>query len=243
MAKIYTVASGKGGAGKSTFCANTASALEKLGKKVLLIDGDAGFRTLDLLLKVDSMVVYDWLDVLENRCKNEKSLLFYSDKIQLLPAPVEIPENFDAEAFKKLVYGYRDGYDFIFIDSPAGAGNLVCSYALLSDGCIELATPDEVSARGAEILGDTLIKRGFNGENLRLVINRYDSKAAKRGRQLSPDNMVDKTYIRLLGVIPEERELTFASLSEKELSPYSEAYEAFCNIAGRLCGKEIPLIL
>ena len=33
MAKIFTVASGKGGVGKSTFCANIALSLEKLNKK------------------------------------------------------------------------------------------------------------------------------------------------------------------------------------------------------------------
>ena len=65
MSKVFTVVSGKGGVGKSTFCANVAISLAGQNKKVLLIDGDAGLRSLDLLLSVDSMVVYDWLDIIE----------------------------------------------------------------------------------------------------------------------------------------------------------------------------------
>ncbi|MBE6804725.1 MAG: septum site-determining protein MinD, partial [Ruminococcaceae bacterium] len=53
MAKIFTVASGKGGVGKSTFCTNIAISLGESGKNVLLIDGDAELRSLDLLLGVD----------------------------------------------------------------------------------------------------------------------------------------------------------------------------------------------
>ena len=102
MAKIFTVASGKGGVGKSTFCANMALSLEKLNKKVLLIDGDVCLRSLDLLLSVDEMVVYDWLDVLENRCDKDKARLFFSDNIQLLPAPSEYPENMTCELFGSL---------------------------------------------------------------------------------------------------------------------------------------------
>lgn len=79
------MSSGKGGTGKSTFCANIARALSEESKTVLLIDGDAGFRSLDLLLGVDEMVVYDWLDVIEERCAPEKALLFCDDKIRLLP--------------------------------------------------------------------------------------------------------------------------------------------------------------
>ena len=81
MSKVFTVVSGKGGVGKSTFCANVAISLAGQNKKVLLIDGDAGLRSLDLLLSVDSMVVYDWLDIIENRCDHNKARLFFNDNL------------------------------------------------------------------------------------------------------------------------------------------------------------------
>lgn len=243
MAKIFTVASGKGGVGKSTFCANIALSLCEKGKRVLLVDGDAGLRSLDLLLGVDEMVLYDWSDILSGRCEPSKARLFYNEKLQLLPAPVEHPENLTIEDFKKILSIYDAEYDYIFIDAPAGTGELTRIYAQCAEECIVVATPDEVSARSACVAGNELMKIGVKEENLRLVINRFDKKAVKRGRLLNIDEVIDRTYIRLLGVVPEERDLMYASVSEKALSEYSEAKIAFNNIAERISGKEIPLYL
>lgn len=243
MAKIFTVVSGKGGVGKSTFCANIAMSLCEKGKKVLLIDGDAGLRSLDLLLGVDEMVLYDWADILNGRCDHIKARLFYNESLQLLPAPIEEPKNLTSEDFKKIIGLYNDEYDYIFIDASAGIGELTKIYAVCADECIVVATPDAVSARSAGVAGDELIKLGIKEEKIRLIINRFDKKAVKRGRLLNIDDVIDKTYIRLLGVVPEERDLMYASVTEKLLSPYSEAKTAFNNIADRIFGKEIPLYL
>lgn len=243
MAKIFTVVSGKGGVGKSTFCANIALSLCEKGKKVLLVDGDAGLRSLDLLLGVDEMVLYDWMDILRERCDASKARLFYNEKLQLLPAPIEYPEKLNIEDFKKILELYEKEYDYIFIDSPAGTGELTKLYAGCADSCIVVATPDAVSARSACVAGDELIKWGVKEENIRLVINRFDKKAVKQGKLLNIDDVIDRTYIRLLGVVPEERDLMYVSVSEKAFSTYSDAKIAFNNIADRISGKEIPLYL
>ena len=47
MGTAILVASGKGGTGKTSFCANVGIALCALGEKVLLIDADTGLRSLD----------------------------------------------------------------------------------------------------------------------------------------------------------------------------------------------------
>ena len=88
-----------------------------------------------------------------------------------------------------------------------------------------------------------LIKLGTKEENLRLVINRFDKKAVKKGKLLNIDEIIDKTYIRLLGIVPEEKNLMYASVTEKRISQYSDAKIAFSNIAGRILGKEIELYL
>ena len=101
MARIFTVVSGKGGVGKSTFCVNTALALCRNNKKVLLIDGDIALRSLDLLLEIDEMVLYDWSDVITNRCDADKARLFYDDNLQLLPAPLERPDDLNVDIFNE----------------------------------------------------------------------------------------------------------------------------------------------
>lgn len=243
MAQIYSVLSGKGGVGKSTFCVNTALALSNSDKKVLLIDGDITLRSLDLLLGIDSMVLYDWSDVLENRCDCEKARLFYNDNLQLLPAPLANPENLSVDSFKELISLYADKYDYILIDSPAGVGELPLIYAKCANFCIFVATPDNVSARSACVAGTKLSESGISDENMYLVINRFDGRAVRAGKLLNIDEVMDITYLKLLGVVPEDRRITHASVVEKEIPQHSKVMTAFDNISGRIMGKEIPLNL
>lgn len=243
MSKVFTVVSGKGGVGKSTFCANVAISLAEQNKKVLLIDGDAGLRSLDLLLSVDSMVVYDWLDIIESRCDHNKARLFFNDNLQLLPAPITYPNSLTKEIFMDMIGKFREEYDYIIIDSPAGTGELPLLYSDCSDMCIVVATPDEVSARSACAVGNALIKQGVKEDKLRLIINRFDEKAVKKGKLLNIDDMIDRTYIRLLGVVPEDRNLMYFSVTENQLSDRSVTKNAFLNIAKRILGKEVAILL
>lgn len=52
MNRVCVVTSGKGGAGKSTVTAGLGYALAGASQRVLLIDADAGLRSLDLMLGV-----------------------------------------------------------------------------------------------------------------------------------------------------------------------------------------------
>ncbi len=243
MAQIFTVLSGKGGVGKSTLCVNIAISLSKKGKKVLLIDGDISLRSLDLLLGLDEMVLYDWSDVILDRCDPDKARLFYDDNLQLLPAPLEHPENLNTDTFKALISQYAENYDYIFIDSPAGIGELPLIYAKCSKQCIVVATPDNVSARSACIAGNELVIAGIDDNKISLIINRFNSRAVIFGKYLNIDEIIDITYIKLLGVVPEDKRIMYASVDDLELPERSKARIAFNNIADRITGKDVPLNL
>lgn len=243
MARVFTVLSGKGGVGKSTLCVNVAISLSQKGKKVLLIDGDISLRSLDLLLGLDGMVLYDWSDVLEGRCEKDKARLFFDDNLQLLPAPLEYPEDLNTETFKSLLSQYSDDYDYIIIDSPAGIGELPLIYAECAKYCIVVATPDNVSARSACVVGTELVNSGFDDNRIFLIINRFDSFAVIMGKYLNVDEIINITYLKLLGVVPEEKRIMYASVKNTELPKSCKAKNCFNNIADRIMGKETPLKL
>lgn len=54
MTQVLSVISGKGGVGKTLLTAALGIQLSRMGKKVLLIDGDMGLRNLDLILGVEN---------------------------------------------------------------------------------------------------------------------------------------------------------------------------------------------
>jgi cellulose biosynthesis protein BcsQ len=81
MSQIILVASGKGGSGKSSFVTGVGRALTSLGKKVLAIDCDVGLRSLDIMFDVTEKVVFDWGDLLLERC-NDKG---YNIPCQAMP--------------------------------------------------------------------------------------------------------------------------------------------------------------
>ncbi len=76
MARVIVVTSGKGGVGKTTVTAGLGRALAKRGKRVVLMDADLGLNNLDVVLDAESRVVYDILDVVENRCRPRQALDF-----------------------------------------------------------------------------------------------------------------------------------------------------------------------
>ena len=80
MSKICLIASGKGGVGKTTVCANLGLSLARDGYRVVLIDGDMGLNNLDVVLNVESRVVYDIVDVIEGKVKIEQALLNVNNK-------------------------------------------------------------------------------------------------------------------------------------------------------------------
>ena len=75
MGEVIVITSGKGGVGKTTTTANVGSALALRGKKVVLVDTDIGLRNLDVVMGLENRIVYDIVDVVEEKCKLRQALI------------------------------------------------------------------------------------------------------------------------------------------------------------------------
>lgn len=236
MARKILVLSGKGGVGKSTVTVCLACALTALSKKVLAIDADIGFRSLDLLLGAGDRVVYNWADVIDSGCDRSEAPVLSANGVALLAAPSRADSDMTAESFSELLRGYDGDYDYILIDAPAGSGELHSMLAKACDEAILTVTPDPVCVRSAEVAINRALEANEQLKTM-LIINRLNRQEVLSGRQLKLDDAVDATRTRLIGVIPESDSVRLLSSGEK-LTKYASS--AFERTAKRLEGRSIP---
>ncbi len=238
MAEIYAIISGKGGVGKSTFTAGISTALTGLGKKVLAVDCDIGLRSLDLLLECDSQIVFDWGDAVLSRCEPERAVI--RGKVDFIAAPRSFNSEFNAENLRKLLSSFSDRYDYIFIDSSAGVGRSFETAVGTADSLIAVTTADNICVRSCETACADARKLGVT--NQRLIINMFEIKPVKRNKLLNLDECVDQTGVRLLGVVPFDRVLAYASVTGVKPDEFSPSDRAFERIARRITGETVGLI-
>ena len=243
MAEKIVIASGKGGVGKSTITSFLGRQLSAEGFRVLLIDSDTGLGALDIMLGVTEQKLNSWLDISDEYCTTDAAVIKVSDKLHLIPSPEMYPYEIDDNVFVKIISGCEDNYDYIFIDASAGIDENLRRAVKCADSIIFVATADEVSVRCAAAAANQAEMLGIDRSNMRLIINRFIKKAAIRAKLLDVDGVIDKSGVRLLGLVPEDEKIPFSCVTAKLPARKSRFIKAMGRIAGRIQGKNIPLAL
>lgn len=238
MAQKTVIASGKGGAGKSSLAAGLGGALAGMGKRVLLIDGDIGLRSLDLILGCAENTVYDWADVILGRCAPEKAPLPVND-LFLLAAPLRDAPAFTPDAMRALAAHYDAFFDHILIDAPAGVERGFQLSASAAQNAIVVSTPDAVCVRSAAAAVDELYAMELSP--ILLVINRFKAQPVAKRKLLNIDQVIDSAGARLIGIVPDDPDVTYRAAMGKPVLPESPAGMAYLRIAKRIEGEKIPL--
>jgi flagellar biosynthesis protein FlhG len=121
--RVVGVLSGKGGVGKSIFSVNFALALNRLGKKTILIDLDIGMGNVDILLNLHA--TYHFADMIENEIPIESIIVEHSSGLSVISGGSGLSDLFNLdnrkfdfflEQFKHL----KRNYDMIIFDLSAG---------------------------------------------------------------------------------------------------------------------------
>ncbi len=237
---IVVVTSGKGGVGKSTVCVGLACSLAQMGQRVLVIDTDAGLRSLDLMLGVGDQTVYDLSDIFARRCETSAAIYESSvcKNVFLIPAPTTLEGMCTPAEMQYLCEGLAEVYDTVIIDCPAGIGRGFQTAIAAADRAIIVATPDAVCARDAFITASELDRYDIS---YKMVINRLRPRAVMKSKLLDIDEMIDTAGVSLLGVVPEDEAVTLATANAQPLPKKSYAATCFRNIAARFCGTAVPL--
>lgn len=242
MSQTIAFSSGKGGTGKSTVCAGIGSALAHCGFSAAIVELDFGFRCLDVFFGITDRIRFDISDYLRGKCRLNECI----NKIPAIPglSVVCAPEgSFDSKTdhgkIAEMTTRLKKLYDFVLIDTGAGADMETVKTAADADRVFLVATPDAVSIRDAANISDEFYRQGCTDR--RLIINKAHKKYIKNKMVKNLDAVIDSCGIQLIGVVPEDPELMLFYGNGKRISERSPGYAAFMAIAERICGENAPL--
>ncbi len=219
--------------------------LAHLGLRVLALDCDFNMRCLDLIMGYESRIVYDICDILTNKISAERAVLndTRNNNLYFCAAPYNFKGTIDPLHFEETLETIASLFklDYIIIDTPGDASSMLPLVSKISDRALIIATHQPASIRAAERTSFMLEELGITDR--RLIINRFDAAAVKKGTQPGIIDIIDRTYIQLLGVIPHDPALS--ELQERgalidELYK-TDVWTAFNNTATRLLGRSVPL--
>lgn len=243
MSVSICIASGKGGAGKSTLAANLGAALAFRGASVVIVDMDIGLRSQDALLALQDHVVYDLVDVANKDCQLDQALIAHPafPGLRLLPAAqFARARSLEPERLGKILKKLKQENDFILLDSPAGIErgfrNILNAG---TDEMILVTTPDDISIRDAERAAQVMDAKRL--PRPRLIVNRLDNDLIRRGEMYSAKTVAQTLDLALLGEVPEDPAVYRSMLRHGLLIDYDcEARSAVLRIAARLQGEDVP---
>ncbi len=242
---VLTLTSGKGGVGKTTTAANLGTALAMAGQRVIVVDADIGLRNLDIVMGLESRVVYNLVDVIEGRCSLHESLVPDKrvDELYLLPSSQTRDKTAVApDQMMTLCEELRAVADFVLVDSPAGI-ELGFQNAIAAASEVIIVTTPEVSALRDADKVIYLLERDLNTQ-ARLIINRYNPRLVRRKEMITRDDILSILSIDLLGIVPDDDQIIVSANKGWPVALDRKKYvsRAYHNIAQRLLGYNVPLM-
>ncbi|MBQ9793232.1 MAG: septum site-determining protein MinD [Clostridia bacterium] len=228
MARKIVITSGKGGVGKTTICANLGVALAKLNQRVVLVDVDIGLNNLDVVTGIENKIVYDIVDVIENKCRIKQALvqdLNYPNLYIMPSAHSYNKSQVTAENVKRVIDNLNDVFDFVLIDCPAGIDEPFKRAVCGADEAIVVVTPHLSSLRDADKV--LMMLTGFNLDSVSLVVNRVRGDMILDKEMLDSNKIAEILNVKLCGIIPEDDNIaTFLSVG-RTVNKNCDSYLAF----------------
>jgi flagellar biosynthesis protein FlhG len=150
-----SVASGKGGVGKSTVALNIAIALSDMGRRVLLVDADENLAGLDIMLGIAPR--HRSGEVLRGERDLEDVLIDVQPGLKLLPGSsgdAAYPDGGGRSpaALYDRIAALEQQAEIVVVDTGSGIGRDVLGYAVGSDETIVVATTEPTSVMDAYAL-------------------------------------------------------------------------------------------
>lgn len=227
MSRTIVITSGKGGVGKTSICSNLGIKLARLGFRVVLVDVDIGLNNLDVVMGVENQVVFDLVDVIENKCRVKQALIqdFNEPSLYVMPSAHSYNKtSVTIQNVKKVIVELEEYFDYILLDCPAGIDLPFKRAVESAKEALVVVTPHISSLRDADKVISLL--KNQNISEINLVVNRVRGDMVMDKEMLSPQEIQDLLKIPLIGVIPEDDNVSVSSMCGTGVSVDSDVSKA-----------------
>ncbi|WP_330630433.1 MinD/ParA family ATP-binding protein [Halocatena halophila] len=226
--RVYAIAGGKGGVGKTTTVANLATALSAAGYDVVAVDVDLGMANLGPVLDIqpdDGATIHN---VLAGDAGIKEATYTTDRGFAVIPGTQALDEYASADP-SRLQYAtgpLTDEYEIILLDLSAGLSEEVIAPLQLADSVVLVTTPDVVAIRDAAKTGELTARVGGVVEGVAVNRARDDPQT---------EELIDELGDEVLTAIPNDERITMSNIVAQ---PVSEAARSFSDLAATLLGEE-----
>jgi len=236
LARKIVITSGKGGVGKTTVCANLGAQLAMMGFRVVLLDVDIGLNNLDVVAGIENRIVYDIVDVIENKCRPRQALVQYDGIPSLYILPSAHSYNVGkvtGENIKQVIANLGVTFDYILIDCPAGIELGFHRAVFGASEAIVVTTPHISAIRDADKVVSIL--NSYNMTGINLIVNRVRGDLIAGGEMIDAASISEMLRLKLIGVIPDDDGIArFSSLGGAVTAREAKVNQAYAVLAHNL---------
>lgn len=242
---IYSVLSGKGGVGKTNISVNVALAMVKLGKRVLILDGDIGMTNVDIIMGAQSK--YDIFDYFEGKASIDEILCDGPGGIKLLSGgsgllKLDTLNEYKQNEFLNELLETVD-FDVMIIDNGAGISRETLTFTSFAHEAILVTTPEPTAITDAYRVLKAISFYELKSR-VQIIVNRVDNEEEGNAAFTKLKNTADaflEVDVQPLGFVTDDNKLEKAVMEQVPVNlsyPKSTAAREIEAIAKRLVDPE-----
>jgi pilus assembly protein CpaE len=239
--RIVTIMSAKGGSGKTVLATNVALLFNRVpDTKVVLVDADLQFGDVCLVLQLEPR--FTMVNAAHELHHLDAELLDsllteHPSGLKVLAAPLEpaFADDITTAGLMQMLDVLKESYDYVVVDTASMLDELILSLIEKSDEILMLVDMDLPSVKNAKLALETLRLLKFSTSNVRLVMNRSNSKAKLDNKEIE-----GALKMPISAAVPSDA-MVAASVNEGrpvvESEPKSKVAKGFESVAELIVGK------
>ena len=195
---ILSITSGKGGVGKTLTTVNLAVALQRMGHRVMVLDGDLGLANVDVILGLQPKATLH--DVIEGDASFSEIIMDGPCGVRIIPSGSGFRNLTKLTATQRLklaadLESLDEPIDVLIIDTGAGISDSVIYLNSLAHECIVVTTPEPHALTDAYAMIKVMAE-----DHERKLVNLLVNMVQSEGEGLKIYNRLSEVAGRFLNV-------------------------------------------